>query len=526
MKNINPLIVDYEKRIRELLKKEKKSAAVYKEIEFLQKQLKAQYSNVAKLATAQKAVASSSADNNTSSKSKAKKGAKKNDVTKALKRDPTEIKRFPFFKYQQDAIDSTERWQWYLKPRQIGFTFAMAQKMWNYAMKGETSTWISASKPQAHVARDYIKTFAFDEYGLKLIGTDDIILYKDGKIYAKMLFRGSNKSTGQSYSGHLFIDEIFWLPDFNNVERAARGIATHKKYQKIYFSTPSYVTHGAYEMWRGDPDQDIISGKKQGGIFREIITLEQAIADGAGAFLDIDILREENDDESYSQLYGLQFLDDTFSIFKFAKLQLCGVEPLDWDDFEMDESGDRIYTGDGVVWAGFDPAPRRDFAKLVLLAIPDEKHKYYRKIFEHEWKGVQDRAIANDIIEILSNYNVESLVIDRNGSGEGVSQLLEAALPFITTSIDLNDAIKQKMVTKTSDLINTKKLRWNQREYHIPNAFMRIKSTPNRNSSRTLIKTARTRKTGNHGDTAWAMMNALYNHEMAEVQESSFTVIH
>lgn len=531
----NPLIITYEKRIRQLVEKDGKSKTDLNEIKFLQEQLAIHYDAIAKYEKAKRDQPDpGSGKGKTASATRGKTRSRKNEVAEVMEKlegSPlSDLKKkkwkfldnSPLLGYQLGPIANSYRWQWYLKPRQIGFTLGMAYKMWRLMLKGESCTWISASKPQAFVARDYIKRFAHEECGLELNGVDEIILYKDGQIHAKGMFRGANKATGQSYSGHLFIDEIFWLPDFVNVERAARGIATQKKYMKIYFSTPSWVTHGAYHMWRGDPDKDLISGKVQDGIYREIISLEQAVKDGAGSFIDIAQLRDENDDESYRQLFGNQFLDDQLSIFKFAKLRDCLVEALDWDDFEMNSNEQRIYTGDGVVWGGFDPAPRRDWAKFILMTKPDDKHKEYRKILEMEWKDVHFRQMAEDIVECVSEYNIEHLVVDRNGAGEGVCQILEEALPHVVTGLIPTQAEKSKMVTTATDLINDKKMLFHINDYHIPNAFTQIKTGANRDGSRTLIKTDRNKRTGNHGDIAWAAMNAVYFHELARTRGSSF----
>jgi len=134
-----------------------------------------------------------------------------------------------------------------LKSRQIGATWYFAREALVDALEtGRNQIFLSASKAQAHVFKQYIAQFAIDAAEVELTG-DPIILPNAATLY----FLGTNARTAQSYHGNFYFDEYFWVPRFRELNKVASGMAMHKRWRKTYFSTPSSITHEAYAFWTG-----------------------------------------------------------------------------------------------------------------------------------------------------------------------------------------------------------------------------------------------------------------------------------
>ena len=69
---------------------------------------------------------------------------------------------------------------------------------------------------------------------------------------AELHFLGTNFRTAQGRHGNFYFDEFFWVHSFEELNKVASGMATHKKWRKTYFSTPSTVLHPAYPYWTGE----------------------------------------------------------------------------------------------------------------------------------------------------------------------------------------------------------------------------------------------------------------------------------
>ncbi|ENR8410836.1 TPA: terminase family protein [Escherichia coli] len=129
-----------------------------------------------------------------------------------------------------------------LKSRQIGATFYFSREALLRALKtGHNQIFLSASKTQAYVFREYIIAFA-RLVDVDLTG-DPIVLGNNG---AKLIFLGTNSNTAQSHNGDLYVDEIFWIPNFQVLRKVASGMASQSHLRSTYFSTPSTLAHDAY----------------------------------------------------------------------------------------------------------------------------------------------------------------------------------------------------------------------------------------------------------------------------------------
>jgi uncharacterized protein YjcR len=259
-----------------------------------------------------------------------------------------------------------------LKSRQIGATWYFAREaLMNAIEAGDNQIFLSASKAQAYVFREYIIQWVKDVCDVTLRG-DPIKLWNGATLY----FLGTNSRTAQSYHGHMYMDEIFWIPKFKEFKKVASGMATHKKWTKTYFSTPSSVSHEAHPFWTGkefnkgrkeedqvqiDVSHDALKDGRlcEDGQWRQIVTIEDAVRSGCDLF-DIEQLKLEYNEQDYGNLFMCQFIDDHASYFNLKELQACMVDAWDrWSDFDFDERAERPY-GDLPVWIGYDPSRFHD----------------------------------------------------------------------------------------------------------------------------------------------------------------------
>ncbi|MEB0138010.1 terminase ATPase subunit family protein [Undibacterium sp. CCC2.1] len=451
-----------------------------------------------------------------------KKKAARNDYSDEQREQLLEAFRDSLFDYQKSWLrNGHQRTRVILKSRQIGATWYFAREALADAFEtGRNQIFLSASKAQAHVFKQYIVQFAKEAAGIELSG-DPIVLPNGAHLY----FLGTNARTAQGYHGNFYFDEFFWTHQFQELNKVASGMALHKQWRKTYFSTPSSITHEAYPFWTGDlfnkrrpkKDQvhiDISHARLQSGytgedkIWRQIVTIMDAERGGCNLF-DIDELRSyEYSPDQFDNLLMCHFIDDTKSIFPLTELQKCMVDAwLEWTDFKPFTT--RPY-GDNPVWIGYDPAHTGDSAGIVILAPPRTPGGKFRVLEKTQFRGMDFAAQAELIRQSTIRYHVGFIGIDATGMGEGVYQLVKNFYPSVT-KINYDPAIKSRMVLKAQDVISKGRLEFDAGATELAQSFMAIKKTLTASGQQVTYKADRNEETG-HADLAWACMHAL-DHE-------------
>ena len=411
-----------------------------------------------------------------------------------------------------------------LKSRQIGATYYFGFEAFIDALvTGRNQIFLSASKAQAHVFKQYIIQFAKDE-GVELKG-DPMVLPNGAHLY----FLGTNARTAQSYHGNIYMDEYFWIHGFLEFRKVASGMAMHKKWRQTYISTPSSLSHPAYAFWsganfnRGKAKADrveidlshanLASGKLcADGQWRQIVTVEDAVRGGCDLF-DLDQLRGEYSEDEYRNLLMCEFMDDTASVFPLASLQRCMVDSWElWDDykpFALRPLGNRS------VWIGYDPAKggQGDSAGCAVLAPPAVPGGKFRVLERHRWSGMDFDAQARAIKAMCDRYNVGYIGIDTTEIGEGVYQLVKQFYPAVT-AIQYNPSVKIQMVMKAQDVMNKGRLEFDSGMTDLAQAFMSIRRAVTAGGKMPTFEASRSDETS-HADIAWATMQALLHEPLA-----------
>lgn len=407
-----------------------------------------------------------------------------------------------------------------LKSRQIGATFYFAREALVRALKtGNNQIFLSASKTQAYVFREYIVQFA-RLVDVDLTG-DPVVIGNNG---AKLIFLGTNSNTAQSHNGDLYVDEIFWIPNFQRLRKVASGMASQKHLRTTYFSTPSSLGHGAYPFWSGElfnrgrasaserveidiSHTALVRGAAcADGQWRQIVTIEDALAGGCTLF-DLDTLKQENSADDFRNLFMCEFVDDKASVFPFEELQRCMVDSMEeWDDVEP--YADRPF-GHRVVWIGYDPSLRGDSAGCVVIAPPVVAGGKFRILERHQWKGMDFATQAESIRALTQKYNVEYIGIDATGLGQGVYQLVRSFYPA-AREIRYTPEMKTAMVLKAKDTIRRGCLEYDVGATDITQSFMSIRKTMTSSGRSSTYEASRTEE-ASHADLAWATMHVLIN---------------
>ena len=450
-----------------------------------------------------------------------KRGSGKNDITDIDPARLEEIRNELFYGYQQNwHKNKDQRTRFILKSRQIGATYYFAWEAFEDAIiTGDDQIFLSASKNQAHIFKAYILKFAHEYFDIKLKGAEAIELTKDGKPWATFRFVSTNGNTAQGYHGHLYVDEVFWIPDFAKLNKLASGMAAHKKWRKTYFSTPSVKSHGAFPMWNGDKynenrktktEFDLSHATLQGGhlgpdkIWRDIVNVKDAEAQGCDLF-DISELEDEYSKAEFNNLFMCAFMEAGASVFNLNDLLACAVDTsVVWVDFKARQK--RPY-GNHPVWIGYDPARVGDRSTVVVVAPSLEDGGKFKLLEKLDLKGTFKHQ-ASRIKALTEKYNVQFIGVDCTGPGLGVLDEVKAFYRRVTP-IHYTLDTKTRLVLKAVDVVESGRIEWDAEHKDIAQAFLQVHQTTTSQDKITYAAN-RTSTTG-HSDVAWAIMHALSN---------------
>jgi uncharacterized protein YjcR len=433
------------------------------------------------------------------------------------------------------------RQRFIIKSRQIGATWYFAREALIHALEtGNNQIFISASRSQALIFRRYISSFVLQVLGMSLQGNPLVIQRgedEDGNQLPEVEFHflGTNYRTAQGYTGDVYIDEAFWIYGFEDLEKVAKAMATHKQYHRTYFSTPSVKAHEAYALWSGERFNarrakterakfDISHKALKAGavgrdrVWRQIVNIDDAIEGGAAKFVDRAELVFENSVDEFELLFLCQFLDDTQSVFPFELMSRCGVDPFSaWKDFR---EFDRRPFGDGEVWVGYDPngeSGTGDDAGLIIAAPPAKPTGAFRVLEKHRFRGKDYQQQSAAIRAITKRYNVVHIAIDTTGIGQAVFSLVSAWFPSVR-AIRYTPEVKAMMVYKAKKVISDGRLKYAAHWHDLTNSFMAIRPKVTKGGKAVTYVAGRSDGTG-HADLAWATMHVLFNEALDPEQE-------
>ncbi|MUK91558.1 terminase [Aliivibrio fischeri] len=466
----------------------------------------------------------SSKDNDSGSSNKSqsgnkKKGKGKNNIEHLTEGDFVDW-HDSLFEYQHVMRNNIkQRIRNILKSRQIGATYYFSgEALEDAILTGDNQIFLSASRAQAEVFRSYIIAIGKEFLDIELTGNP--IILSNG---AELRFLSTNSKTAQSYHGHVYVDEYFWIPKFDELNKLASAMATHKKWRKTYFSTPSSKMHQAYPFWTGDSwrkgkasrekiEFPTFAELRDGGKlcddkqWRYVVTIEDAANGGCDLF-DIDELREEYSVDDFNNLFMCMFVDGSLSVFKFSDLEKGMVDAAHWQDFKPKNKQPFAHR---EVWLGYDPSRTRDNACLVVVAPPAVAGEKFRVLEKHYWKGLNFQYHVSEIEKVFKRYKVTYIGVDTTGIGGGVWDLISKKYPREAHAIHYSNENKNRLVMKMIDIVEAKRLQFDAEHKDIAMAFMAIKRVPTSSGNAMTFKAERNQTTG-HADAFWAISHAIIN---------------
>ena len=441
----------------------------------------------------------------------------KNDVSRLTKADFEARLHKRYFDYQQQwaAQKLIYRNRAYLKSRQIGATWYFAQEALEDAvLTGDNQIFLSATRAQSEVFRSYITAIAAEHFDINLTGNPIVLNTAHGP--ATLYFLSNNSKSAQSYHGHVYIDEFFWITKFRELFKVATGMAAHKKWRRTIFSTPSALTHDAFGLWSGEDFQQRFAKRKpwpddaalRAGTacpdswFRQIVTLDDAMAGGCDLF-DLAQLKLEYSTDDFEQLFRCRFVDDAQSVFSLALLERCMVDTGEWTDIDRNAARP---VGNRNVWGGYDPARTGDNASASTLLPPDVSGGVIRLLEKERWQNKSYLWQGERIREQSRRYNYGHYGVDTTGPGIGVYEMVKQFIPM-TVPIVYSPQVKAQMVLKALEEMEQGRFQFDAGDIDLAHAFMTIRRTTT-NSGQMTYAAGRTEKTG-HADEAWSVMHAL-----------------
>lgn len=523
-----------ETRLLQLITKENKEGKDYKEIDLLGRQME----RLARVRRYESSHNEVDLNPNIANRNKgSRKQPAKNEVSEEAQLKIVEAFNDSIFDYQKawQLAGLTHRIRNLLKSRQIGATWYFAFEAFVDALEtGRNQIFLSASKAQAHVFKQYIIQFA-KQYGDVELKGDPIILPNGAHLY----FLGTNAKTAQSYHGNIYMDEYFWIHKFREFRKVASGMAMHKKWRQTYISTPSSITHEAYSFWTGEHFNRGKSKEKrikldvshhalkngrlcEDGQWRQLVNVEDALKGGCDLF-DIDQLRLEYNEDEFNNLLMCQFIDDTHSVFPLSELRACMVDSWEiWTDYKPYSSRP---LADREVWLGYDPqgSENGDNAALGVMSPPLVSGGIFRAIEKHQLKSPDFRVHAELIRSMCQKYNVTYIAIDVTGIGHGVHQLIKDFFPAVV-ALNYSPDLKNELVLKAQDLIRSKRFQFDAGWTDLASAFMAIKKTLTDSQRQVTYKAARSDE-GGHADLAWAFMHAMHKEPLATGSQHSKNIL-
>ncbi|MBY6206875.1 MULTISPECIES: terminase large subunit domain-containing protein [Halomonas] len=429
------------------------------------------------------------------------------------------------FDYQVEWHDAGQkhRIRNILKSRQIGATWYFAREAIVDAFEsGRNKIFLSASKAQAHIFKNYIIQFVKEITDVDLKG-DPIVLDNGAELH----FLGTNSKTAQGYHGDTYLDEYFWIHRFAEFRKVTSGMAMHKKWRQTYFSTPSSLGHEAYPFWSGEMfnkrrkkserhEFDVSHAALARGMvcpdgqWRQIVTVEDAIAGGCDLF-DLEQLRLEYSDEEFANLLMCQFVDDSQSAFPLSLVHPCMVDSWEvWGDYRPHAPRP---VGDRGVWLGYDPTGTGedgDGAGLVVVLPARHADERHRVLERHRLKGEDYEAQADFIKGFRDRYRIEHIGIDITGLGEAVAEHVAKWFPTLTR-FRYDPAVKGRLVMQAQQIMRRGRLEFDVGWMDLAQSFMAIKKELTASGRQYTYTSGRSKATG-HADLAWATMHAL-SHE-------------
>ncbi len=340
---------------------------------------------------------------------------------------------YGLYAYQRKFILDTSRFRVWLKSRQIGATYGCAGECLVEAMSGMDQLILSASETQALKWYSEIQTHA-EKLGIMLKGSSSEIKLPSGAI---IYIFANNFRTIQGFSGSVWMDEFAWylnpkriweafIPSITSVK------AGETKARITILSTPFEQDSLFHKL--------CLDTKKYYMFSRHTTTIYDAVKDGLD--VDIQVLRDLFESDSWAMMYECVFADDKTSFFPISLIKSCVRDYM----YYMPQANN-------VLWSGYDVGRVADIS--VLSALDKVEGRYalaIQDIFERTKFEAQKTALRDH----LKLYKKSNLRIDMTGIGRDIAETMETEFPNQAEGIYFTAASKEMMVLNLKKMFEDK----------------------------------------------------------------------
>lgn len=384
---------------------------------------------------------------------------------------------YGLYGYQRKFVQDTSRFRVWLKSRQIGATYGCAGECLVEAMSGMDQLILSASETQALKWHSEIQTHA-QKLGIVLSGSSSEIKVPSG---ATIYIFANNFRTIQGFSGSVWMDEFAWylnpkriweafIPSITSVK------AGETKARITILSTPFEQDSLFHKL--------CVDTKKYYMFSRHHTTIYDAVKDGLD--VDIKVLKDLFDEDSWAMMYECVFANDDTSLFPIKLIKSCVRDYM-------------YYTpvANNVLWSGYDVGRVKH---LSVLSALDKVEGRYVLAIQDMYQNATFEAQKTVIREHLTLFKKANIRIDGTGIGHDIAETFESKYPSRAERVAFTSSSKEFMALNLKKMFEDGTIRIPNDPYLIAD----IHSIKKKAGAKKMIYYSNEDKNG-HADRFWSL---------------------
>lgn len=340
---------------------------------------------------------------------------------------------YGLYAYQKKFIEDDSRFRLWLKSRQIGATYGCAGECLIDSMGGMDQLILSASETQALKWHGEIHKHA-QKLGIVLTGSTSEIKTPAG---TTIYIFANNFRTIQGFSGSVWMDEFAWYINPKRIWEAFIPSITSVKAGE----TQARITILSTPFEQGALFHALVQDTQKYYMFsRHKTTIHDAVKDGLD--VDIQVLRDLFDEDSWAMMYECQFVDDESSFFPISLIKSC-----------VKDYGYYAPNVQNVLWSGYDIGRTKDISVLSAL---DKVGEGYVLAIQDTYRKMKFEAQKTAIRDHLNVYLKSNMRIDRTGIGMDLAEGMESRYPNRVEGVYFTASSKEMMVLNIKKMFEEK----------------------------------------------------------------------
>jgi len=418
---------------------------------------------------------------------------------------------YGLYTYQKNFIKDGSRFRLWLKSRQIGATYGCAGEALIDAMGGLDQLVISASEEQALKWTQEIYKHA-EKLEIELSGAENKIKTPAGTF---IYIFANNFRTIQGFSGSVWLDEFAWYINPKRIWNAFIPSITSVKSGQ----TKARITILSTPFEEQSLFHQLVTNETKYYMFsRHSTDIYQAVKQGLQ--VDIQVLKDLFDAESWAAMYECQFVDDDLAFFPISLIKSCVDDKLEYQNINKKH----------ITYAGYDIGRIKDLSVLAALQaeitrghvplpsdgltrghvplpsdgltrghVPLPEKHYVLKLL-NEYKKASFANQQHELKTFLKTYHKAHLNMDCTGIGMNLTEDLTQSAPDQVTGIYFTANSKEAMVLNLKKMLEDKVLKLP----NDPNLIADIHAIKRKAGARQFLYDADKKTTG-HADRFWAL---------------------